>query len=113
LACDIFNYILKYDSNNGNAYLRIAEIYLNNLNKKKEAAEILSNASRVVDFGIISKRVEELMEIINNQLGISSPENVFVGNFGNISGQIEDKINMQTDQSDIFADFNKSNRNDI
>lgn len=73
VAINIYTKPKHEDITDGNNYLIIAKIYYNNLNKRKEALDILKEGVDKVIDGKLKQEIEYLIEIISKE------EKLFIG----------------------------------
>ena len=78
VAKNIFVKIKNEDVNDGNNYLIIAKIYYNNLNKKKEALDVLKEGNEKILEGKYKQDIEYFIEKI-----LREEENLITGNDNN------------------------------
>jgi len=109
IAADVYNKIIKIDPKFINVYIKLSKLYFYQFDaKKKESIEILRNCLKYAEDEKDKKRIADSIEQITNQVGMQDSQFLDKSvekNMGN--------VNMNTDHSDIFADLNNNQNNQL
>ena len=106
IAADVYNKIIKIDPKSINVYIKLSKLMFYQFDsKKKESIDILKNCLKYADDEKDKKRIAESIEQITNQVGMQDSQF--------LDKSLEKQMgNMNTDQTDLFADLGQNNQLD-